>query len=138
MGRTQMGHTMARGIVAVATLLCAAAGLQAGTIRQNARSDYGQFEKKLSKDQAILHALDRLTFGPRPGDIAAVKKMGLDAWIDLQLHPEKIPRSAGSHGHEPRDAVLPGQLAERRSRYCATAERQETNPRPQRKLRARV
>ena len=93
MGRTQMGHAMARGIVAVATLQCAAAGLQAGTIRQNAQSDYGQFEKKLSKDQAILHALDRLTFGPRPGDIAAVKKMGLDAWIDLQLHPERIPEN---------------------------------------------
>src|SRR5215472_18654797 len=93
MGRTQMGHTMARGIVAVATLLCAAAGLQAGTIRQNARSDYGQLEKKLSKDQAILHAVDGLTFGPRPGDIAAVKKMGLDAWIDLQLHPERIPEN---------------------------------------------
>src|SRR5580700_1831644 len=50
-----------------------------------------QFEKKLSGDQKILHALDRLTFGPRPGDIEAVKKMGLSKWIDQQLHPERIP-----------------------------------------------
>ncbi len=48
------------------------------------------FQKKLNKDQQILHALDRLTFGPRPGDVARVKKMGLKKWIDLQLHPERI------------------------------------------------
>jgi uncharacterized protein (DUF1800 family) len=48
------------------------------------------FQKKLNKDDQILHALDRLTFGPRPGDIAMVKKMGLKKWIDLQLHPEQI------------------------------------------------
>ena len=47
--------------------------------------------KKLNGDQEILHALDRLTFGPRPGDVAAVKKMGLKKWIDLQLHPRSIP-----------------------------------------------
>ena len=52
--------------------------------------DYSRFQKKLSKDQQILHALDRLTFGPRPGDVEAVKKMGLKKWIDLQLHPERI------------------------------------------------
>jgi uncharacterized protein (DUF1800 family) len=89
---------MARGTVAAA-LLCAAAWLSAGTIRQNPRSDYGQFEKKLSKDQAILHALDRLTFGPKPGDLAAVKKMGVVAWMDLQLHPERIPENPEVEKH---------------------------------------
>src|SRR5690349_13552581 len=48
------------------------------------------FQKKLNKDDQILHALDRLTFGPRPGDIAVVKKMGVKKWIDQQLHPERI------------------------------------------------
>jgi uncharacterized protein (DUF1800 family) len=52
--------------------------------------DEAQFQKKLSKDDQVLHALDRLTFGPRPGDIEAVKKMGLKKWLDLQLHPERI------------------------------------------------
>ncbi len=56
-------------------------------------SDYSKFTKGLSKDQEILHALDRLTFGPRPGDIAMVKKMGLKKWIDLQLHPGQIPEN---------------------------------------------
>jgi uncharacterized protein (DUF1800 family) len=41
-----------------------------------------------------LHALDRLTFGPRPGDVQAVMAMGVDKWIDLQLHPDKIDNTA--------------------------------------------
>src|SRR5271165_5924555 len=48
------------------------------------------FQKKLSKDEQILHALDRLTFGPRPGDIERVKRIGLKRWIDQQLHPDRI------------------------------------------------
>jgi uncharacterized protein (DUF1800 family) len=48
------------------------------------------FQKKLGKDQQILHALDRLTFGPRPGDVERLKKIGLKKWIDQQLHPEQI------------------------------------------------
>jgi len=40
-----------------------------------------------------LHTLDRLTFGPRSGDVAAVKRMGLKKWIDLQLHPDRIPEN---------------------------------------------
>ena len=52
------------------------------------------FQKKLTNDQQILHALDRLTFGPRQGDIAAVKKMGVKKWVELQLHPERIRESA--------------------------------------------
>jgi len=51
---------------------------------------YAQFSQPLNKDQEILHALNRLTFGPRPGDVEAVRKMGLKKWIDLQLHPERI------------------------------------------------
>jgi uncharacterized protein (DUF1800 family) len=37
-----------------------------------------------------LHALNRLTFGPRPGDVQQVMAIGVQRWIDLQLHPEKI------------------------------------------------
>src|ERR1700683_5364996 len=40
-----------------------------------------------------LHALNRLTFGPRPGDVQQVMAMGVDQWIDLQLHPKKIDDS---------------------------------------------
>jgi uncharacterized protein (DUF1800 family) len=50
----------------------------------------GRFDKKLSKDQQIIHALNRLTFGPRPGDIEEVRRVGLEKWVELQLHPERI------------------------------------------------
>ncbi len=51
------------------------------------------FQKKLSKDDQILHALDRLTFGPRPGDVELVKKVGLQKWIFQQLHPDRMPEN---------------------------------------------
>ncbi|MEZ5285822.1 MAG: DUF1800 domain-containing protein [Vicinamibacterales bacterium] len=38
--------------------------------------------------------LSRLTYGPRPGDVARVQRMGLEAWIDEQLRPERIPDAA--------------------------------------------
>jgi len=50
--------------------------------------------KDLSEDEAILQALNRLGFGPRPGDLERVKEMGLQKWIDQQLHPESIDDSA--------------------------------------------
>lgn len=48
----------------------------------------------LTRQERVLQALNRLTFGPRPGDVAAVEAMGLDKWIDQQLHPETIDDSA--------------------------------------------
>jgi len=57
-------------------------------------TDYSQFAKPLSKDQEILHALNRLTFGPRPGDVETVRKLGVKKWIDQQLHPERITESS--------------------------------------------
>ena len=51
------------------------------------------FNHKLPNDKKILHALNRLTFGPRPGDVEAVRKMGLKKWVDLQLHPSQIPEN---------------------------------------------
>ena len=48
----------------------------------------------VNEQKRALHALDRLTFGPRPGDVQAVAAMGVDKWIEQQLHPEKIDNSA--------------------------------------------
>jgi hypothetical protein len=49
---------------------------------------------ELSEDEAILHALNRLAYGPRPSDVEIVRKMGLEKWIDQQLKPESIDDSA--------------------------------------------
>jgi uncharacterized protein (DUF1800 family) len=49
---------------------------------------------RMDEHQRSLHALNRLAFGPRPGDVERVTQMGVDKWIDQQLHPEKIDDSA--------------------------------------------
>src|SRR6266849_9695367 len=49
---------------------------------------------ELSADEAILHALNRLAYGPRPGDIDRVRQMGLAKWIDQQLNPKSIDDKA--------------------------------------------
>ena len=45
---------------------------------------------QLRGDDRILHVLNRFTFGPRTGDLEAVRKMGLDQWFDEQLRPAAI------------------------------------------------
>ena len=44
-------------------------------------------------DAAIAHALSRLGFGPRPGDIARVRALGLERWIEGQLTPARLDDS---------------------------------------------
>jgi len=44
----------------------------------------------MTADEAITHALNRLAYGPRPGDIERIKKIGLAKWIDQQLNPASI------------------------------------------------
>src|SRR5215467_10345977 len=45
---------------------------------------------ELLPDEQIQQVLNRMTFGPRPGDADRVRAMGIDKWIDLQLHPDRI------------------------------------------------
>src|SRR6267378_1636930 len=45
---------------------------------------------ELSPDEAILHALNRLAYGPRPGDVERVRQMGLAKWIEQQMNPNAI------------------------------------------------
>jgi len=49
---------------------------------------------QMDQRKRAVHALNRLTFGPRPGDVQRVMAIGVDQWIDQQLHPEKIDDSA--------------------------------------------
>ncbi len=44
-------------------------------------------------DERVLHALNRFTFGPRPGDLEMVRTQGVDAWFEQQLHPASIEGS---------------------------------------------
>ena len=49
--------------------------------------------KELTEDEAIVHALNRLAYGARPGDVERVRQMGLERWIDEQLNPDSIDDS---------------------------------------------
>lgn len=81
----------------------------------------GSFQRKLRGDQQILHALDRLTFGPRPGDFEQVKRMGLKKWVDLQLHPVRSPENA----------YLQARLSQLESLSMSPAEIAQRYPQPQ-------
>jgi uncharacterized protein (DUF1800 family) len=50
----------------------------------------GAADGPLNSADRARQALSRLTFGARPGDLAAVEHMGVDSWVDRQLHPERI------------------------------------------------
>src|SRR5258707_10359793 len=49
---------------------------------------------ELTPDETILHALNRLAYGPRPGDVERVRQMGLGKWIEQQLNPNSIEDKA--------------------------------------------
>jgi len=72
---------------------------------------------KLTEEQRALHALNRLTFGPRPGDLQKVMNMDVDDWIEQQLHPEEIS-----------DSVLDGKLGPLRTLRMSTRDLVQTFP----------
>jgi len=73
----------------------------------------------LSADEAILHALNRLSYGPRPGDVERVKQIGLAKWIDLQLSANSID-----------DKLLEPRLENLPTLRLSTAQLIEQYPRP--------
>jgi uncharacterized protein (DUF1800 family) len=76
---------------------------------------------QMTADQKVLHALNRLTFGPRPGDLDAVNQQGLDQWIERQLNPRDIPENA----------VLEAKLAPLDTLRMSAAELARRYPTPQ-------
>ncbi len=50
----------------------------------------GRFDQKLSPDRQVIHVLNRLTFGPHPGDVEQVRKLTVEKWIELELHPDRM------------------------------------------------
>lgn len=59
--------------------------------RENASRNPRPNESPLSEEQRILHLLNRAGFGPRPGDVERVRRMGFDQYLEQQLHPEDLP-----------------------------------------------
>ncbi len=75
---------------------------------------------RMDEQKRALHALNRVAFGPRPGDVQRVAAMGVDKWIDQQLHPDKID-----------DRALDAHLAPFRTLRMDTRELVENFPPPQ-------
>ena len=65
-------------VFAVVATLCISS---APAVRADARA---------SDAAAVLHVLNRLTYGPRPGDVERVKAIGIEKWIETQLNPSRI------------------------------------------------
>ncbi len=53
--------------------------------------------RPLTDEQKIMHVLNRLGFGARPGDVEKVKAVGLQKYIDRQLNPLAIDDSAAEN-----------------------------------------
>jgi uncharacterized protein (DUF1800 family) len=68
-------------------IVLASAGALALSAATAARTD------SLTPREQALHALNRLAFGPRPGDVDRVTQTGVSAYIREQLYPEWIPDS---------------------------------------------
>src|SRR6266576_651918 len=84
------------GIGRRAIALLSTVMLLAGTFTLGMFAQKGSATKTtgLSEEQRILHALNRLGYGARPGDVERVKAMGLDNYIKQQLNPRRIDDSA--------------------------------------------
>src|SRR5687767_15560390 len=79
---------------------------------------------RLTEEQRIVHVLNRLGFGARPGDVERVKSIGLENYINQQLNPEKIT-----------DTVAENKVRDLGVLNMTTAELYEKFPQPGRLLR---
>ena len=76
------------GPLALAVLLCGLwVSMPSGFGKSKEKHDAAL---RFPEQKRALHLLNRLTFGPRPGDLDRVKAIGVDQWIEQQLHPEKM------------------------------------------------
>ena len=70
---------------AIMTMLASAVIIRAGN---------GSGSKPLAENQKILHVLNRLGFGARPGDVEKVRSLGLQKYIDRQLNASAVDDQA--------------------------------------------
>ena len=102
-------------LVAISTL-----GLAFSAQFAIAKKDKRAATNQMEEQKRAVHALNRLAFGPRPWDVQRVAAMGVDKWIDQQLHPDKID-----------DHALDARLEQFRTLRMSTREMVENFPPPQ-------
>src|SRR5438045_5927943 len=98
--KTETSHfsrnsSMSKRAAAILSITALWASIFAGIVgAQNMGMTSNKTAGNVTEDQRILHVLNRLGFGARPGDFERVKAMGVDKYIELQLNPDKIDDSA--------------------------------------------
>jgi uncharacterized protein (DUF1800 family) len=110
-----------KSLVAV---LVMSAMLATETLATLADTQKNSKKQRLSEAQKIIHVLNRLGFGARPGDVERVKAMGVEKYINEQLNPETIP-----------DVVAENKVKDLGALNMTTAELYEKYPQPGRLLR---
>jgi len=83
------GH---RQIVLLLLLLASSVSVRMALGKKKEKQDSASAQ--MAERKRAAHALNRLAFGPRPGDIEQVLAMGVDKWIDQQLQADKIDDAA--------------------------------------------
>ena len=121
-------HRVARASRILVTFACVAAMVFCtcgiGVIAVERQRKTTSEQSRLSQEQRILHVLNRLGFGARPGDLERVRAMGLENYINQQLSPEKIS-----------DAVSEAKVKDLAVLKMTTAELYEKYPQPGQLLR---
>jgi uncharacterized protein (DUF1800 family) len=115
-----MGFARRRGVSALTAVAISGALTLGAIVPVVADSKSKASSAGLNADQKIIHLLNRIGFGPRPGDVERVKRMGVDKYVDLQLHPERID-----------DPTIEAKLTNYPSLKMSLAEVQEKYPPPQ-------
>ena len=106
-----MRTTFMTGAVAIVAMLACAPATTADPARMTVPTIQTE-PREQTADQQVAHALSRLTFGARPGDVQRVRALGVDRWIALQLAPEQIDDRAATEflRRFPTIAMTAGQL----------------------------
>lgn len=95
-GRLRFGSATCFRVATVAGVTLALAGCAASHSRtRDAAPALATVTRELTGEEQARHALSRLAYGPRPGEVERVRAMGVDRWILGQLNPGSIPDSAG-------------------------------------------
>jgi uncharacterized protein (DUF1800 family) len=110
-------------LITLAGFSGAAAGGASPAVAESSRASAAPSES----DRKIFHALNRLTYGARPGDLERVRAVGLSAWIDRQLRPQSID-----------DSVAERALAELTTLRMPIADLLREYPRPDPRLREKI
>jgi uncharacterized protein (DUF1800 family) len=125
------GRAAVFGVALIAACAPAARAPEASATSQTASSPASS-EREQLPDEQVQHVLNRLAFGGRPGDAAAIRAMGVDRWIQRQLHPEKIDDARS----DSLVARFPALASDRAHMVSVFTEAQQARNRAQRQLAA--